>query len=151
MRKSVAILIVFILMFTLTACIGFRPYFGKRPCDQPGTTWVSEDHNVVFKYSTDFELNCFVMKDGRYVEFPVAMGPGTGITLFALEASPDAKSGMFGENGIHPECEYWEGDFWYSDHFTATVIRTTYFEVSQRITFYRQDDTGELGQDIPAP
>ena len=36
--------------------------------------------------------------------------------------------------------EHWTGDFDKEDSFTATVKETTYFEVGQKINFFRVDD-----------
>lgn len=60
--RSITILLVFCMSFCFVAC-DYDPHAGKRPIDQPGTTWVCEEYQMTFTVG-EFESSEFVTENG---------------------------------------------------------------------------------------
>ena len=126
--------IIFIIAVVLYGvCINW--YKGNRPCDQPGTEWVSEDGSIeIYVDENQYATGSMNIK-GTEIPF-IFSGEIRGeiIDIYAIEAK--------GREGLYPEERYetWRGNFKRKDKFTVTVEKTTYFEVGEKITFYRVDD-----------
>lgn len=121
------------IVLTCTGCF-YKNWIGKRPCDQPGTKWVSEDNRIQFSVDEN-QLAVGIMKiDKNEIEILFTNGPSIEVDIYSRAA--------IGRLDYYPEehYEYWIGDFKNKDQFTATVKKTTYFEIGQKITFYRVDD-----------
>ena len=66
--------------------------------------------------------------NGKEIEILFLDGEGKNIHIFPIETKV---------RDINDRYELWVGDFIQEDKFTVTVEKTTYFEVGQKITFYR--------------
>ena len=110
-------------------------YEGKRPSDQPDTEWISEDGSIEIYVDENQHATGSMNIKGTEIPF-IFSGEirGERIWIYAIEAKDRL--------GLYPEEEYetWRGNFKRKDKFTVTVEETTYFEVGQKITFYRVDD-----------
>ena len=109
-------------------------YEGKRPSDQPGTEWISEDESIVVHVDKNNQSTGSMTIDGVEIPFLFVDGQGEVIYIYSIDAR--------NRDGLYPEDKYetWMGSFNRKDKFTVTVEKTTYFEVGQKITFYRVDD-----------
>ena len=135
-------IIVWVAIFLLICLFGvvlygmyIYRYEGKRPSEQPGTDWISEDGSI--KFYVDENLYATGSMNIKDTEIPFIFSGeirGERIHIYAIEAK--------GREGWYPEERYetWRGNFKRKDKFTVTVEKTTYFEVGEKITFYRVDD-----------
>ena len=140
-NKILFILYALVIIFFLVLCLIFsrqRWYHGKRPVDQPGSVWVSEDSNITIIVGSDdvFRDSYAIVKNGdETITFLCAF---SGITTELELCSTDAREdGLTSTDEIY---ERWYGEVIFSDRFTATVEKTTYFEEGQKIKFYRVDE-----------
>ena len=124
----------FILCFLMFSRV--RWYHGKRPIDQPGSTWISEDSTITLIVSNEYlGPDYLIIKvEDEMVTFEFTIGPSTQLIAYPIDAAED---GGISSDEIY---EVWDGNYIFSDRFTATVEKTTYFEVGQKIKFYRVDE-----------
>ena len=134
-------IIVWVAIFLLICLFGvvlygmyIYRYEGKRPIDQLGRSWISEDGSIILNTDENQETTGSMTIDGVEIPFLFVDGQGEVIYIDSIEAKDRL--------GLYPEETYekWIGDFIWKDKFTVTVEKTTYFEVGQKITFYRVDD-----------
>lgn len=130
MKKIVILLVA--LSILLTGC--YKSWFGKRPCDQPNSKWMSEDQSMYFEMDESGIGTGYLLLNGETVEFLFMCDIATKIMLYAPEA--------IDRLGLYPEETYeiWSGSFDQADSFTATVKQTTFFTVGQELKFYRMDE-----------
>ena len=62
--KIITVLLVLSMIICLVSC-DYDPHKGKRPIDQPGTTWVCEKYQMKFTVG-EFESSEFVTKNGTF-------------------------------------------------------------------------------------
>ena len=132
MRKT--IITIFIMSILLVCCSCRNPTFIKRkPCNQPNTNWESE--NGLIKFSVNSNGNAVGKFEGNdeIVEFYLVNDTGSGIHVFPINV---LEKDIIDTND---QLEYWLCSYKSKRKFIATVKETTYFEVGQKITFYRVD------------
>lgn len=117
----------------LIPCCFYKSWLGKRPCDQPNTNWATKDKTISFSIDKNGSGNGKIVIDGETVDIYIAIGPATQIDIYPIE-------NVSGDNTYGNYIEHWIGNFNRSNKFTATVKKTTYFEVDEKLTFYRIDD-----------
>ena len=116
--------------------LSYKSWQGRRPNDQPNTSWVSEDGTIHLYVDENHRGRGTLLRDGE--EIPFIFSSDSGVCLYFY--TPE------GENlpGYGPNSDYtigiWECKYPRGDHFTATVVQTTYFEVGQKLSFYRVDE-----------
>ena len=124
-----------IIIVLLSGCKGFRK---NSPSGQPSTKWISEDGQMFFIVDENGDAFGEMLIDNETIDIYVGMGMDTtDIDITHLESK-------IGNSVTEISFEHWIGDFDFNDHFTATVKRTTYFHVGDKITFYRVDDDATL-------
>ena len=125
--------VVFFIALALYGMYIYR-YEGKRPIDQPGRSWISEDGSIILNTDENQETTGSMTIDGVEIPFLFVDGQGEVIYIYSIDAR--------NRDVLYPEDKYetWMGSFNRKDKFTVTVEKTTYFEVGQKITFYRVDD-----------
>lgn len=124
---------IVIITSMLTSCVFLKYWIGKRPCDQPNTNWATEDGTISFSIDENGNGTGKIVIDGETIDIDIGFGPATQIYISPLE-------NVDGDHVYGYSIEYWTGDSYRSDRFTATVEKTTYFEVGEKLTFYRIDD-----------
>ena len=131
---GVAIFLLICLFGVVLYGMYINLYKGNRPCDQPGTEWVSEDGSIKIHVDENQQATGSMNINGTEIPFILELGSGKMMWIDSIEAKDRL--------GLYPEETYekWIGDFIWEDKFTVTVEKTTYFEVGQKITFYRVDD-----------
>jgi hypothetical protein len=129
-----ALVIVFFLVLCLL-CSRY-PVFHKIPDDQPGSVWVSEDSTMTLMISDeDLGTNYLTAKVGNEtLTFACRFGMSSSFHLCSIDVAED---NLISPNEIY---ENWSAKVIFSDRFTATVEKTTYFEEGQKIKFYRVDE-----------
>lgn len=132
-KTIVTTLALSIILITFSGCFGYKSFEGKRPCDQPNTKWASEDRSIYFEIKDKCYGVGSIFKNGTKVEFYFTNDAGIGIHLYSLNVlSSHIESD-------EEEYEYWIGSFEMNE-FVATVKKTTYYEVGQKIKFYKLEE-----------
>lgn len=132
---TIIVLIIIVASMIFIGCF-YKSWFGKRPCDQPNSNWATKDKTIVFSIDKNGAGTGQFAVDGEIIDFHLAIGPAEQIDIY----SPEPERFIDGEIPVYGyPFEQWVGDFNKSYKFTATVKTTTYFEVGEKITFYRID------------
>lgn len=131
--------IVFTIIFVLYSIFIYKHGLGKRPCDQPYSEWISEDGQITFSIDENGAGIGNLTIDEETMEIYIAIGPAAEIHVYPLEVVEDNRiTEMY--------IEYWIGDFWRDDKFTAKIVGTTYFNIGDKITFYRVNNDTEKSE-----
>lgn len=125
----IAVLSIFIIL-GLISCQN-PTIVKKRPCSQPNTKWVSEDNTISFYVDENCVSTGQIDIDGEIVDFYLTNDMGLGVHLFSLKVLDT------NIETLEDEYEYWLCSFKSKKKFIATVKRTTYFHVGDKITFYK--------------
>ena len=134
MKKIIAIVLSICISITLSGChLLYKSWTGKRPCDQPNTSWVSEDGSIYFHVDKEQQATGEMIVNKERIQFVFVNGPGIEMRIY------DIKSNEFEIRQAKYQYEHWIGKF-KKDEFTAKVLETTYFEEGQKIKFYRVDE-----------
>lgn len=139
MKRIFLVIMAMIVTVMLTGSLRYCAVQRNRPVDQPGSKWRSEDGSIYFEvgdWSSESLAGIGKMKIGEEetLDIYVATGLGSDIVIYPLEnVTPEGVVKL-------PYIEYWIGDFHRKDRFTATVKKTTYFSVGEKVKFYRVDD-----------
>ena len=122
------LLIIIGFIIGLTSCI--REITVNRPSDQPFTKWVSEDGLISFETNKNGAgEGTFKTPDGT-IDIYFATGPANVIYILRMEDGENVE-----------QLEWWHGSFKKKNMFVAKVTeQTTYYELGQKIKFYRVDD-----------
>ena len=149
MRKRLMILSYILVVILLFSACDNPITYHRKPSGQPDSKWRSEDGSVVFTIGGYTELETVVVGNGRVVPAIVYSGePGTIFTEdgpinifvhFSAGTSISVTSEVDDSGNDH--CyEVWNCSYKSKKHFIATVQETTFFEVGQKIEFYRIDE-----------
>ena len=147
MRKTKLIMIGTILVLLIPYVLALRflsPFFdfhyGKRPCDQPFSTWISEDKRIYFEVDEHGHGNgTLKTKDGVIdIYFFTNRWIEDKIYIYQVTAGENKK-----------QIEYWSIDSLRRNKFTATVDgQTTYFEIGQTIRFNRLSEGESVQREV---
>ena len=139
--RVIGISVLAIFVTFVTVCIAFALYiranykywYGIRPCDQPNTTWVSDDNQIVFTVGEDGKGVGTILHSGEEIEISAIFS--VSVEIFV---SPP---GELSNDRLKREgcCEVWYGYDFTENEFTVIVLETTYFEVDQEIHFRKID------------
>ena len=132
MKKIICIVLILVMSFSLYGCF-YRAYLGKRPSDQPGTEWVSEDGSIIMR-SVDNVVVGTMTFDDKVIDVHITNDSPTGTWLYLYPASV-LDEGVI----ITSPYEKWSCSYKSKEKFVATVKETTFFEEGQTITFRRVD------------
>ena len=132
MRQYRIIAFSLLLAFVFSGC-GYKRWAGNRPVDQPGTTWISEDLSMHIQIDENQQGKIYIQVDEEEYEFLFTCA-AVDIEIYKLEAKD--RPGLYAEELP----EIWESDFLTDSQFTATVKKTTFFNVGDTITFYRTNN-----------
>lgn len=134
--KPVVISLLIILLAVLcTNCVKrtYKSWHGLRPCDNPGTQWGSETGDISFCTSESGDGIGVLYIGGQSIDIYIVFDMAVGINVYQPEnISDDAITGF--------PFEIWEGDYTSDQSFVATVVESTYFDVGDKIEFYRVSD-----------
>ena len=133
MKKYILLVITLSILLNLLGCL-YKNYEGNLPIDQPGRKWVSEDGSIVLYTNENQKTTGSMVVNGDEIPFVFSNGNGVSIGIYSIEVQNQSV------RDVKDRYELWVGDFNRKDKFTVTVKETTYFEVGQKITFYRVDD-----------
>ena len=103
-----ALVIVYLISTLFSGCF-YRYYFDKRPCDQPGSSWASEDGTITFSVDESGAGYGSMVISGESIPIHIGIGPACQIGIYYDETN---------EYGAYWNIiEEWNGDFFYDDHF----------------------------------
>lgn len=132
MKKIILTCVAMLLCFS--GCVfPYQPWVGNRPCDQPGSTWRSEDGSISFTVEENGTGDGIGVMNIDDQEIDIIFGRGVTTDIYIYYADS-----RIGNTLTEPNFEYWVGDFRKSDAFTITVMNTTYYSEGQTIAFYRE-------------
>lgn len=133
MRKIFLCLLIVCITVVCCSCQNLFTYDWK-PCNQPVTSWKSEDGSIEFSVPEEGgRAPGRMLVGGDTVEFYMTNDMGNGMHLRPLECM---KKEVITQDDTF---EYWTCSFRGAKKFVATVEKTTYFKVGDKITFYRVD------------
>lgn len=138
MKKRILVALSLLLVVsTVFVFAHYKAYLGKRPCDQPGTTWKSDDGNIIFSFDEFGAGTGWININDEWIAVAVAIGPATGIDVYPSSAVVDDGEGrrLLGDMSL----EHWLGTFKKDSEFTAEVKESTYYSIGDKIHFYRVD------------
>lgn len=133
------LLLIFVLSISLICCACQNPIVAKRrPCNQPNTTWTSDDERIIFTVDTNNWAKGKMIIDDKPVEFYMTNDMGSGMHIYPITVF---------ENNIIDEAtkyEYWLCSYKSKNKFVITVKRTTYFNIGDTIEFNKVADNTSL-------
>ncbi len=135
MKKHFKFFIVTSMILILTSCTNLIDDY-KHPMNQLGSKWLSPDKKIEFVIRSDYDHHSFCnisFDNGEKKRFYLSFGKGCDLEL--------CDESVIYADSVR-ECdryEYWRCSFISKRKFVATVEKTTFFEVGQKITFYRVD------------
>jgi len=121
------------MSFSLYGCF-YRAYIGKRPSDQPGTEWISEDGSIIMRFVDGVGVVGTMTFDDKVIDVYITNDSPTGTWLYLFPASV-----LDEEVVTEKPYEKWSCSYKSKKKFVATVKETTFFEVNQTIVFHRVD------------
>lgn len=134
--KPIVVLLLIVLFIVLcTNCVKrtYKSFLGLRPCDNPGTQWVSEDEDISFCTSESGDGIGVLYIGGQSIDIYIVFDMAVGINVYHPEnISDNAITGF--------PFETWEGNYTSDQSFVATVVESTYFDVGDKIEFHRVAD-----------
>lgn len=139
MKKKIlfisSLILVIFISFIFT---NYKTYLGKRPCDQPGTVWKSDDGAITFSIDESGVGKGWIDIHGESVPIVVLIGPATGVDIYPLSSIVQNNETMevFGNTCL----EHWLGTFKKDSEFIAVVEDSTYYSIGDRIYFYREKE-----------
>lgn len=139
-------LIVLSLLFIVTVAFvltHYKSYLGKRPCDQPGTVWKSNNGAITFSIDDLGAGTGTINHNGETVDIAVEIGPATGLDVYPL--SSVVRDGDIRTISGDARLEHWVGTFKKDSEFTAEVKESTYYDIGDKIHFYRLDASDTQG------
>lgn len=136
MRKIISLILSFLFVAAvLSACQ--NPFvYNKKPINQIGSRWLSSDKSIELVIRDDYDQDSFctvTFDSGEKMRFYLSFDTGCGMEL--IDESVITTKVVY-ECDIY---EDWECSFKSKKKCVATVKKTTFFEVGQKITFYRVD------------
>ena len=125
-----------LIMFALCACMDSWVY-QMKPCNQPNTKWVSDDSTIEFVVSDDLIATGTIRINGEAIDIYVTEGPARSAEMHVFPV------GVLEHEVISEQdkYEYWLCAYKSESEFTATVQKTTFFDIGQKIHFTKQIDT----------
>ena len=137
MKRFVAVtLCIIVLIVTLHGCVS--PYMKANiPCNQPGTTWSTEDGTVVFYVEEDrsFVHGYIQTEDGK-VEVVITMSHLT--SDLHISYKDDFYSAA--EDDPVPHFALWKYSKVQKDVFVVEVLHSVFFQSGDILTFYKIDE-----------
>ena len=131
-KKLVRITVAVCVLMSIMCGCAYRSYYGKRPCDQPGSIWSSVDGVITFRVDENGSCDGEMLIDGAYTDIHIANGPSVEFVIYQA---------LLDENAVYSNpLEEWVGNFAHDDSFTVEVITSTYYEVGSMIEFVRISD-----------
>ena len=131
MRKKLAVLSYLLVVILFFNACGSPITYVRAPDRQPNTKWVSEDGNIVFTIPDNEALKPGkIYTENGVIDVYLRFDTGVEVILYS-EATDDGKRNAY---------ELWKCSYRSKKRFVATVHKTTFFEIGQKIAFYRVDE-----------
>ena len=132
-KRLLTIIAICLLVIPLVSCRSFWNE-AMEPSGQENTKWVSEDGNISFFVEKRHE-DAFgeMVIDGETIEFAMMNDMGSGMYFRTLDAAAGPVFSM--EEGLYV---YFTCVYLSKDKFIATVKKSTYLPIGEKIVFYKQ-------------
>ena len=122
------------VLFLLSGCQDPIGYLW-RSTSQDHTRWNSDDGTICYSVDDAGRAIGTIVINNEIVDVYLVEDFGRGMYIYP-------RSFYDSDKILDPDAqyEYWECSLKSKKHFVATVVETTYFEVGQKIEFYRVDE-----------
>ena len=107
----------------------------RRPTSQANTKWKSEDGSIVFSVDNNNLATGEMIIDNETIEFCLSTDFGIDMYLFPID--------VLNEDGpidTSDRYELWICSYKSKEKFVAKVEETTFFNIGDKITFYRESE-----------
>lgn len=136
MKKYISLIgVIMLIVITLNACM-YPSKYKWKVCTQLNTKWVSEDGTIVFNVNDSYSATGTMNLNGEVVDVYMVEGPARSEEMHIYPISVLEKESIPEKD----KYEYWLCSYKSEKEFVATVKKTTFYEVGQKITFYRVDE-----------
>ena len=95
----------------------------RNPNEQYNTEWISDDKSITFFVDDEGTATGTMIFDKKVVNFQLCSWLSE-VSIYTLD-----------QDGNKYECEFWLCSYKSKKKFVATVEKTTFFKVGQKITF----------------
>lgn len=114
-----------------------RISFDWKLCNQPNTKWVSDDESIVLYVENSCKITGTMRVNGDDIEVYVTEGPGRAQELNIYPI------GVLDQTIISEEdkYEYWSCFYKSENEFVATVKKTAFYKLGEKIKFHKVTDT----------
>ena len=111
--------------------------FDWKLCNHPNTKWVSDDESIVLYVENSCKIIGTMRVNGDDIEVYVTEGPGRAQELNIYPI------GVLDQTIISEEdkYEYWSCFYKSENEFVATVKKTAFYKLGQKIRFHKVTDT----------
>ena len=132
----VSVIVIPFIVFMLNMLWGHISFDWKL-CNQPNTKWVSDDESIVLYVENSCKITGTMRVNGEDIEVYVTDGPGR-----AQELDIYPIGGLY-QTIISEEdkYEYWSCFYKSENELVATVKKTTFYKLGEKIKFHKVEDT----------
>ena len=132
MRKRMIFLPLLLAVLFLLS--GYQDPIGyhRKSTLQDNTSWKSADGTISYCVNESASGVGTLIVGDKILNIYLFEDFGRGMYILPGELYDSEKI-----DSKHDRYEYWECSFKSKEHFVATVIETTFFEIGQKIEFYR--------------
>ena len=128
MKKISCLILALLLPFLFSACKN-PIIMARSPFRQEDTKWASDDGTINFYVDSDRKATGEMVVDGECIEFYITDNMAAEISIYDKRVLDDE---FIKEEDMY---ENWICSYKSKDRFVATVEKTTYFKVGQKISF----------------
>ena len=132
----VSVIVIPFIVFMLNMLWGHISFDWKL-CNQPNTKWVSDDESIVLYVENSCKITGTMRVNGEDIEVYVTDGPGRAQELDIYPI------GGLNQTIISEEdkYEYWSCFYKSENELVATVKKTTFYKLGEKIKFHKVEDT----------
>lgn len=133
--KTIGLTIVIIII--LNAC-SYSATYKWKISSQLNTQWVSDDKTITFNVNDNYLITGTMEINGEVIEVYVATEPqaGNGLHIFPINVINNER------RSTEDEYEYWTCSYQSEKEFVATVKESSFYNVGEKIVFYRRTRGG---------
>lgn len=131
-KKINLIGLIISIMIMLDAC-AYPSAYKWKISNQLNTKWISEDGTIVFSVNDNHLVTGTIDVNGKVMEIYIVTEPeaGTGMHIYPISVLE------YESKSEEDKYEYWICSYETEKEFIATVRKTTFYGVGQKITFHK--------------
>ena len=132
----VSVIVIPFIVFMLNMLWGHISFDWKL-CNQPNTKWVSDDESIVLYVENSCKITGTMRVNGEDIEVYVTDGPGRAQELDIYPIGGLDQTIISEED----KYEYWSCFYKSENELVATVKKTTFYKLGEKIKFHKVEDT----------